>query len=100
MTLGYVALNALITETIEYASAGRTFGWFDSGAKLATIAASVGGGMIAASGGIGLLFFAAALCGAFTAAMVMLLRGSTAFTRSVALKWPSACSKENTDADV
>ena len=86
MTLGYVALNALITDTIDDASAGRTFGWFDGGAKLATIAASVGGGMIAASGGIGPLFFAAALCGAITAAMVMLLRGSTAFTRSAALK--------------
>lgn len=86
MTLGYVALNALITDTIEDASAGRTFGWFDSGAKLAAIVASVGGGMIAASGGIGPLFFAAALCGAITAAIVMLLRGSTAFTRSAALK--------------
>lgn len=86
MTLGYVALNALITETIEDASAGQTFGWFDSGAKLATIAASVGGGVIAASGGIGPLFIAAALCGALTAAMVMLLRRSTAFTRSAALK--------------
>jgi MFS family permease len=86
MTLGYVALNALITDTIEDASAGRTFGWFDSGAKLATIAASVGGGMIAASGGIGPLFFVAALCGVLTAAMIMLLRGSMAFTRSAALK--------------
>jgi MFS family permease len=86
MTLGYVALNALITDTIEDASAGRTFGWFDSGAKLATIAASVGGGMIAAGGGIGPLFFAAALCGVLSAAMIMLLRGSTAFTRSAALK--------------
>lgn len=86
MTLGYVALNALITDTIEDASAGRTFGWFDSGAKLATIAASVGGGMIAASGGIGRLFFTAALCGVLTAAMVMLLRGSAGFTRSAALK--------------
>ncbi len=86
MTLGYVALNALITDTIEDASAGRTFGSFDSGAKLATIVASVGGGMIAASGGIGPLFFTAALCGALTAAMVMLLRGSAGFTRSAALK--------------
>ena len=86
MTLGYVALNAMISGTIEDATAGKTFGWFDSGAKLATISASVGGGMIAASAGIGPLFFAAALCGALTAAMVMLLRGSTAFTRPAALK--------------
>lgn len=86
MTLGYVSLNALIAQMIEDASAGRTFGWFDSGAKLATIVASVGGGMIAAMGGVGPLFFAAALCGAMTAAMVMLLRGMEPFTRSAALK--------------
>ncbi|QPI71965.1 MFS transporter [Sphingobium sp. Cam5-1] len=86
MTLGYVGLNALIAHTIEDASAGRTFGWFDSGAKLATIVASVSGGMIAATAGVGPLFFAAALCGVLTAAMVMLLRGTEAFTRSAALK--------------
>lgn len=74
MTLGYVALNALIAATIDDASAGRLFGWFDSGAKLATIVASVGGGLIAADLGMTALFVASALCGVLTAAVVMVLR--------------------------
>ena len=87
MTLGYVALNALIADTIEDASAGRAFGWFDSGAKLATIVASIGGGLIAAGLGMTALFLASALCGALTATVVMMLRGgSIPSTRSAALE--------------
>ncbi|PVX29289.1 MFS transporter [Sphingomonas pokkalii] len=84
MTLGYVALNAMIARTIEDASAGRMFGWFDSGAKLATIAASIGGGVIAAGVGITALFLAAALCGVLTAVTVLRLRGTTTLPRSAA----------------
>lgn len=47
MTLGYVALNTLIAATISGRTAGRSFGWFDSGAKLATIAAGITAGEIA-----------------------------------------------------
>jgi hypothetical protein len=87
MTLGYVALNALIADTIEDACAGRAFGWFDSGAKLATIVASIGGGLIAAGLGMTALFLASALCGALTATVVMMLRGGLiSSTRSAALE--------------
>jgi MFS family permease len=47
MTLAYVALNTLIAATIRDSTAGRSFGWFDSGAKLATIVAGVSAGEIA-----------------------------------------------------
>ena len=86
MTLGYVALNALIAGTIEQASAGRTFGWFDSGAKLATIAASIGGGMIVASAGMTLLFSLCGLCGLLTAIMTLPLRRSLPTAPSAALE--------------
>jgi MFS family permease len=86
MTLGYVALNALIADTIDDASAGRTFGWFDSGAKIATIVASVGGGLVAAGLGMTALFLVSALCGALTAISVMLLRGSPALAQPAVLE--------------
>lgn len=86
MTLGYVALNALIAGTIEQASAGRTFGWFDSGAKLATIVASVGGGLVVADAGMTLLFVGSALCGLLTALLVLLLRRPARHAPSAALE--------------
>lgn len=86
MTLGYVALNALIAGTIEQASAGRTFGWFDSGAKLATIAASIGGGLIVAGAGMTLLFSLCGLCGLATAIMTLPLRRPLPTAPSAALE--------------
>lgn len=86
MTLGYVALNALIAGTIEQASAGRTFGWFDSGAKLATIAASIGGGLLVADAGMTLLFFISGLCGLLTATMTLFLRRPLPIPPSAALE--------------
>lgn len=86
MTLGYVALNVLISDMIETASAGRTFGWFDSGAKLATIVAGVGGGMIAANTNTETLFLFAAACGFLTAIVVMVQRRPAPLIRSITVK--------------
>lgn len=60
MTLAYVALNTLIAATITGSTAGRSFGWFDSGAKLATVAAGVTAGEIAQRLGPGAVFGASA----------------------------------------
>ncbi|SDC82409.1 Predicted arabinose efflux permease, MFS family [Sphingomonas sp. YR710] len=74
MTLSYVALNALIANVIDDHSAGSTFGWFDSGAKLATIAASVAAGQIILQAGMTSLLAASAGCAALTAALALTAR--------------------------
>lgn len=83
MTLGYVALNAQIAAVIEDHNAGATFGWFDSGAKLATIAASVTAGMLIAQAGMIALLLASAACAALTTLFLLATRRPTPSAPSI-----------------
>lgn len=72
MTLAYVALNGLIAATIRDSTAGRSFGWFDSAAKLATIGAGVTAGEIAQRLGSGAIFGASAAVACMVALLALL----------------------------
>ena len=83
MTLGYVALNAQIAAVIEDHNAGATFGWFDSGAKLATIAASITAGLLIAQTGMTVLLLASAACAALTTLFALSTRRTALSTPSI-----------------
>lgn len=83
MTLSYVALNAQIAAVIEDHNAGATFGWFDSGAKLATIVASVTAGLLIAQAGMTVLLLASAACAALTTLFALSTRRASLSTPSI-----------------
>lgn len=64
MTLGFIALHALIAGVVHGGNAGRRFGWFESSSKWGAVAAGISAGLAAEAFGLRAPF----LLGAFGAA--------------------------------
>jgi hypothetical protein len=44
MTVGFIALHALVASVVHAGNAGRTFGWFESSSKWGGVVAGLGAG--------------------------------------------------------
>ncbi|SPA42716.1 putative efflux protein [Cupriavidus taiwanensis] len=51
MTVGFIALHALVASVVHAGNAGRTFGWFESSSKWGGVAAGLGAGAAASVAG-------------------------------------------------
>lgn len=51
MTIGFIALHALIAGVVKSSTAGRTFGWFESSSKWGGVGAGLSAGLAAAIAG-------------------------------------------------
>ncbi|SPA30978.1 putative efflux protein [Cupriavidus taiwanensis] len=53
MTVGFIALHALVASVVHAGNAGRTFGWFESSSKWGGVAAGLGAGAAVSVAGQG-----------------------------------------------
>lgn len=77
MTAAYIGLHALIAGVVNGASAGSTFGWFESSAKWGAVCAGLVAGSAVQACGVRAPF----LLGALVIALAGCYLGSLAFCR-------------------